>query len=123
MRPDDYTDMGDTRETFLTTHWSLIDEVSSSDLDKNRALLGLLLSKYWKPVYCYLRRKGYNNEKAKDVSYDTLTEGNTAGTTTATLLNDGFEGGLSNWNTDWDLTTFYYTSPTHSIECSGKESC
>jgi len=74
MRPDDYTDMGDTRETFLTTHWSLIDEVSSSDLDKNRALLGLLLSKYWKPVYCYLRRKGYNNEKAKDLTQEFFYE-------------------------------------------------
>jgi RNA polymerase sigma-70 factor (ECF subfamily) len=26
-----------------------------------------LLSKYWKPIYCYLRRKGYGNEQAKDL--------------------------------------------------------
>ncbi|MHC4207826.1 MAG: RNA polymerase sigma factor [Planctomycetota bacterium] len=68
MRPHDYTDMGGNSETFLTTHWSLIENVNSEDSDKNRALLGLLLSKYWKPVYCYLRRKGYNNEKAKDLT-------------------------------------------------------
>ena len=68
MRPHDYTDMGGTSEAFLTTHWSLIDNVDSENSDKNRALLGLLLSKYWKPVYCYLRRKGYDNEQAKDLT-------------------------------------------------------
>ena len=74
MKPHDYTDMGGTRETFLTTHWSLIEDVSSGDLDKNRALLGLLLSKYWKPVYCYLRRKGYDNERAKDLTQEFFYE-------------------------------------------------
>jgi DNA-directed RNA polymerase specialized sigma24 family protein len=68
MKPHDYTDMGGTSEAFLTTHWSLIENIDSEDSDKNRALLGLLLSKYWKPVYCYLRRKGYDNEKAKDLT-------------------------------------------------------
>ena len=32
------------------------------------ALIGLLLERYWKPVYCYLRRKGYGNEQAKDLT-------------------------------------------------------
>jgi len=59
--------MGGTSEAFLTTHWSLIEDIKSKE-DKNRALLGLLLSKYWKPVYCYLRRKGYNNEESKDLT-------------------------------------------------------
>ena len=27
-----------------------------------------MLNKYWKPVYCYLRRKGYDNEQAKDLT-------------------------------------------------------
>jgi len=65
---DDMTEMGGVGEAFLTTHWSLIEDVDSGDLDKNRALLGLLLSRYWKPVYCYLRRKGYENEQAKDLT-------------------------------------------------------
>jgi RNA polymerase sigma-70 factor (ECF subfamily) len=67
MRPHDYTDMGGTSEAFLTTHWSLIEDVKSKE-GKNRALLGLLLSKYWKPAYCYLRRKGYSNEESKDLT-------------------------------------------------------
>ncbi|NIP51746.1 MAG: hypothetical protein GWN94_15880, partial [Phycisphaerae bacterium] len=67
MREKDETEMGGERETFLTTHWSLIEDVQSRE-DKDRALIGLLLDKYWKPVYCYLRRKGYGNEEAKDLT-------------------------------------------------------
>jgi DNA-directed RNA polymerase specialized sigma24 family protein len=36
--------------------------------DKDRSLIGLLLERYWKPVYCYLRRKAYSNEEAKDLT-------------------------------------------------------
>jgi len=65
MAHNDQTNMGGEIETFLTTHWSLIKHVQS-DEDKNHALISLLLGRYWKPVYCYLRRKGYDNELAKD---------------------------------------------------------
>lgn len=68
MRRDDYTDIGGTGGAFLTTHWSLVKEAGSSDEEKNQAFVGLLLNRYWKPVYCYLRRKGYNNEQAKDLT-------------------------------------------------------
>jgi RNA polymerase sigma-70 factor (ECF subfamily) len=63
----DRTDMGGARETFLTTHWSLIEDIQEHE-DKDRALIGLLLERYWKPVYCYLRRKGHGNESAKDLT-------------------------------------------------------
>lgn len=63
----DRTDMGGIRETFLTTHWSLIEHVKEHK-DKDRALIGVLLERYWKPVYCYLRRKGFDNEQAKDLT-------------------------------------------------------
>lgn len=63
----DQTDIGGVRESFLTTHWSLIEEVKG-DEDRDRALIGLLLERYWKPVYCYLRRKRYDNEQAKDLT-------------------------------------------------------
>lgn len=68
MRSDEYTDMGGVGEAFLTTHWSLIEDVNASDDERNRALIELLIKKYWKPVYCYLRQKGYDNEKAKDLT-------------------------------------------------------
>jgi DNA-directed RNA polymerase specialized sigma24 family protein len=67
MRGRDQTSMGGTRETFLTTHWSLIEDVKKRP-DQDRALIGLLLERYWKPVYCYLRQKGYDNEQAKDLT-------------------------------------------------------
>jgi RNA polymerase sigma-70 factor (ECF subfamily) len=69
----DRTDMGGEREAFLTTHWSLIEGVKEHR-DKDRALIGLLLERYWKPVYCYLRRKGYDNEQAKDLTQDFFHE-------------------------------------------------
>jgi DNA-directed RNA polymerase specialized sigma24 family protein len=63
----DDTDMGGTAEVFLTTHWSLIEGVQKHQ-DPGQALIGSLLRRYWKPVYCYLRRAGYGNEKAKDLT-------------------------------------------------------
>lgn len=59
--------MGGTGGVFLTTHWSLIEDYKSDD-ERSRALIGLLLDRYWKPVYFYLRRKGHNNEQAKDLT-------------------------------------------------------
>ena len=67
MRRRGYTDMGGVGEAFLTTHWSLIQNVQSKD-EGHRALMGLLIERYWKPVYCYLRHRGYDNEKAKDLT-------------------------------------------------------
>jgi DNA-directed RNA polymerase specialized sigma24 family protein len=67
MSAYDQTDMGGAGYAFLTTRWSLIDGIQSTD-DQDRALIDRLLQRYWKPVYCYLRRKGHNNEDAKDLS-------------------------------------------------------
>lgn len=73
MKFHDQTDMGGTREAFLTTHWSLIEDIKDGS-DKDGALIGLLLRAYWKPVYCYLRHKGYDNERAKDLTQDFFHE-------------------------------------------------
>jgi RNA polymerase sigma-70 factor (ECF subfamily) len=68
MKRDDYTSMGGKAEAFLTTHWSIFEGSDSADEADSRALTGLLLNRYWKPVYCYLRRHGYDNEQAKDLT-------------------------------------------------------
>jgi DNA-directed RNA polymerase specialized sigma24 family protein len=73
MRYQDPTEMGGPGEAFLTTHWTFIQEIKS-DQDKDRALIGLMLERYWKPIYCYLRRKGYDNESAKDLTQGFLHE-------------------------------------------------
>jgi RNA polymerase sigma-70 factor (ECF subfamily) len=63
----DETDMGGTAEAFLTTRWSLIDGIKKHK-DPGQVLIGLLLERYWKPVYCYLRRTGNSNDQAKDLT-------------------------------------------------------
>jgi hypothetical protein len=68
MRDHDYTDMGGTGRAFLTTHWSVIEATGSGDEDRDRDLIGLPLSRYWRTVYCYLQRRGYPNEQAKDLT-------------------------------------------------------
>ena len=68
MGKKDYTEMGGVGEAFLTTHWSLIEAAGSEGQDADRSLIGLLMEQYWRPVYCYLRRKGYDNEEAKDLT-------------------------------------------------------
>ena len=67
MENSDWTEIGGARQKFLTTHWSMLEDIKKHG-DKERTLIGMLLERYWKPVYCYLRRKGYDNEKAKDLT-------------------------------------------------------
>ena len=67
MGYDDQTEMGGRREAFLTTQWSLIENIKAGE-DRDKTLIGFLLEQYWKPVYCFLRRKGYDNEQAKDLT-------------------------------------------------------
>ena len=73
MRFHDQTEMGGTRGAFLTTHWSLVEDIKAGS-DESGALIGLLVQTYWKPVYCYLRRKGRDNEEAKDLTQDFFHE-------------------------------------------------
>ena len=62
----DKTNMGGNQQAFLTTQWSLIEDIQAGK-DQDQALIGFLLKQYWKPVYCYLRCKGCGNEEAKDL--------------------------------------------------------
>jgi len=68
MSGHDQTSMGGSREAFLTTEWSVIELIRDGRKPSSVALINDLLRKYWKPVYCYLRRKGYNNDQAKDLT-------------------------------------------------------
>ena len=68
MERYEHTSMGGSVEAFLTTHWSVIDKIAADGDTPNQALINELLKKYWKPVYCFLRKKGYDNERAKDLT-------------------------------------------------------
>ena len=61
------TGMGGARQAFLTTQWTLIEDIQDGR-DQDNTLIGFLLRQYWKPVYCYLRHKGHGNEQAKDLT-------------------------------------------------------
>ncbi len=62
------TSMGEGGSIFLTTLWSEIQRVRTCDAVRQREVIDTICRKYWKPVYCFLRRKGYNNETAKDLT-------------------------------------------------------
>lgn len=64
----DKTQMGGDKEAFRTTCWTEIHNVGTDDAVLRAEITSNLLKKYWKPVYCHLRRKGYNNETAKDLT-------------------------------------------------------
>lgn len=64
----DKTAMGGRVERFHTTCWTMIADSRTSDGQKEKLIINELLSAYWKPVYCYLRKKGNNNETAKDLT-------------------------------------------------------
>ncbi len=66
-----HTDRTTTRgydAAFHTTHWTEILDAGSEDEERRQDALRDLLKRYWKPAYCYLRRKGYDREPAKDLT-------------------------------------------------------
>lgn len=67
-RPGDETTASQRQGIFPTTHWTDVLLARSGDESRQCAALEHLLARYWKPVYCYLRCKGYDNEAAKDLT-------------------------------------------------------
>jgi len=60
--------MGGARGSFETTRWTQIRAAKTHDLERRQVSVSNLLERYWKPVYCYLKQKGYSNEDAKDLT-------------------------------------------------------
>jgi RNA polymerase sigma-70 factor (ECF subfamily) len=58
----------DRSGVFRTTHWTEILDAGSEDEPRRQAALEDLIGSYWKPVYCFLRRKGHPHEEAKDLT-------------------------------------------------------
>ena len=68
MRSADRTNIGGTQSAFQTTQWLQMRAFAGLNSEQQKAIIEELAARYWKPVYCYLRRKGYNNEHAKDLT-------------------------------------------------------
>ena len=71
---EEYTDMGGTNEVLHTTCWTQLLNAKTSNEERQRLIINNLLQRYWKPVYCYLRHKGYSNDEAKDITQGFFSE-------------------------------------------------
>ena len=68
------TAIGGPQGHFRTTRWTVIVNSQTSDENRKRMILDELCQRYWKPVYWYIRRKGSDNEKAKDLTQGFFAE-------------------------------------------------
>ncbi|KPK76780.1 MAG: hypothetical protein AMJ79_05465 [Phycisphaerae bacterium SM23_30] len=68
-KDDDKTSLGGSNVQFPTTEWTKI-----TDKHLSKAVLSELSEKYWRPLYLHLRRKGFNNEDAKDLVQSFFSE-------------------------------------------------
>lgn len=68
------TSMGGQDGRFHTTAWTQMLNLNDQDSSASRGEWAGLVGRYWKPVYCYLRRKGLDNEAAKDLTQGFFSE-------------------------------------------------
>lgn len=59
---------------FPVTHWSVVLAVRGEDTALRGQALDFLCERYWKPVYCYIRRCGCPEEEAKDLVQGFFTD-------------------------------------------------
>lgn len=57
-----------------TTIWEDLSATQADDPDQRRAALDRVIGRYWKPVYAYLRARGYDHEKAADLTQGFFTD-------------------------------------------------
>src|SRR5262249_4483224 len=58
---------------FTTTHWSAVRMAGSDSAPGAKPALENLCRAYWYPLYTYVRRKGYAEEDAKDLTQQFFT--------------------------------------------------
>src|SRR5262245_9232021 len=68
-RPDDSNGSG-TRErgVFASTHWSVVVSAGATTTAESLEALDRLCRQYWQPLYYFVRRRGYNEHDAQDVT-------------------------------------------------------
>ncbi len=55
------------RESFQTTHWSMILLARDRDVSHCRDAMHELCRRYWFPLYAFARRRGYESNQAQDL--------------------------------------------------------
>jgi RNA polymerase sigma factor (sigma-70 family) len=53
---------------FATTHWSVVRRAADSDVQTARTALEDLCRSYWRPLYSFVRMKGYESHEAEDLT-------------------------------------------------------
>ncbi|SPE62412.1 RNA polymerase, sigma-24 subunit, ECF subfamily [Verrucomicrobia bacterium] len=59
---------GAVASAFATTHWSVVLAAGKDDLGRAAAALEELCSKYWYPLYAFIRRRGSDQHEAEDLT-------------------------------------------------------
>src|SRR5438094_4213310 len=61
-------DTGEVSVRFTTTQWSEVIEAQQTDPQRAGAALEKLCSRYWYPLYAFVRRRGHEAHDAEDVT-------------------------------------------------------
>jgi RNA polymerase sigma-70 factor (ECF subfamily) len=72
MAPDEPSPSQDQAGSggFHTTHWSIVLRAGQSDAGLAKKALEDLCQRYWYPIYCFVRRRGYSPEDAQDLTQE-----------------------------------------------------
>jgi DNA-directed RNA polymerase specialized sigma24 family protein len=54
----------------VTTHWSVVLSAKGQDSPQSREALEVLCRTYWRPLYAFVRRRGYGPDDARDLTQD-----------------------------------------------------
>jgi DNA-directed RNA polymerase specialized sigma24 family protein len=68
------TNLGGDGEDFPSTNWRDLARLQKADQQLYLSLINHLITLYWKPVYCFLRKRGYADHTAKDLTQDFFYE-------------------------------------------------
>ena len=60
----------DEPREFVTTRWSLILSAANGEEQKARGALAELCRTYWRPIFSFVRARGYSIEDAQDLTQD-----------------------------------------------------
>ena len=58
---------------FNTTSWTLVLAATSKPSEQSRTALSTLCQAYWRPVYAFIRRNGFDGEQARDLTQGFFT--------------------------------------------------
>src|SRR6185436_16358124 len=59
---------------FQMTRWSMVLAASQPDSTESRAALASLCEAYWYPVYAFLRRRGYDRDRSRDLTQELFAQ-------------------------------------------------